>query len=218
LEELLANAVQLFLALTLAYALALWFALVVWTYRDIVGRSSNVITHIFSTLIVVLFWVPGAIIYLILRPRETLDESFQRAMEEEYLRHDLDDFAACPSCSQVIRDEYVFCPHCSTELRHACVNCQRMIDNRWESCAYCGSAQYETVNEANQIPAVTDPDSHTRQRKIARQLQSIDGGKARDRILTEHDREVSSRSNDAIMVNDSLATSPLRSRSGHDQG
>jgi RNA polymerase subunit RPABC4/transcription elongation factor Spt4 len=140
-EALIARIFQLFLALAGAYLLALWFALVVWTYRDITSRSTNAFTQIFSTLVVVLFFVPGAIIYLILRPRETLDEAFQRSMEEEYLLQDLDDYPLCPACRRAVRDDFVFCPHCSTELRHACTTCHRLVDIRWEVCPYCGTDQ-----------------------------------------------------------------------------
>ncbi|HUG14410.1 MAG TPA: zinc ribbon domain-containing protein [Thermomicrobiales bacterium] len=178
-EEVLARALQLFVALTGAYALALWFALIVWTYRDITSRTANAVTQVFSTLIVVLFFVPGAIIYLILRPRETLDDAFQRTMEEEYLLQDLDDFPVCPTCRRSVRDEFLYCPHCRTELRLPCVACQRLVDVRWESCPYCGVTQYEDV-----LPTTIDePDPLSM--PAARQarttpLQSIGGGRIRD--------------------------------------
>ena len=122
-EALIARGFQLLLALTGAYTIALWFALVVWTFRDIESRSRSVIAQIFSTLIVVLFFVPGALIYLLLRPRETLDEAFGRALEEEYLLQDLEDLSLCPSCHRPVRDEFVACPHCFTELRRTCPSC-----------------------------------------------------------------------------------------------
>jgi RNA polymerase subunit RPABC4/transcription elongation factor Spt4 len=142
LEETIARLFQIFLALAGAYLLALWFALAVWTYRDITSRSTNPIVQIFSTLIVVLFFAPGAIIYLILRPRETLDEAFQRSMEEEYLVQDLEEFPLCPSCRRAVREDFVFCPNCHVELRHACASCRRLIDLRWDLCPYCGADQY----------------------------------------------------------------------------
>ncbi|HQX63600.1 MAG TPA: hypothetical protein PK593_09105, partial [Thermomicrobiales bacterium] len=104
-EALIARILQIFLALTGAYSLALWFALVVWTYRDITTRSANAVTHIFSTLVVVLFWIPGVVIYLLLRPRETLEAAFQRTVEEEYLLQDLDDIQTCPFCNRAVQDD-----------------------------------------------------------------------------------------------------------------
>jgi RNA polymerase subunit RPABC4/transcription elongation factor Spt4 len=180
LEEVIARVVQLFLALTGAYALALWFALVVWTYRDITARTTNPVTHVFSTLVVVLFFVPGAIIYLILRPRETLDDAFQRTMEEEYLLQDLDDFPVCPSCRRSVRDDFLFCPHCRTELRRACIACHRLVDTRWESCPYCAAPQYEPIAPVAR-ESISTPRSSRGSRGAGSSLQAIDGGRVRER-------------------------------------
>lgn len=188
-EALIARIIQLFLALAGAYLLALWFALVVWTYRDITSRSTNAFTQIFSTLVVVLFFVPGALIYLVLRPRETLDEAFQRSMEEEYLLQDLDDYPLCPACRRSVRDDFVYCPHCSIELRHACTNCHRLVDVRWEVCPFCGSDQTldvepeprEFIREAN--------GSRGRNRASALPLQAIDGGRSGKRADIDERRQ-----------------------------
>jgi RNA polymerase subunit RPABC4/transcription elongation factor Spt4 len=175
-EELIARIFQVVLALAGAYLVALWFALIIWTYRDITTRSTNPVTHVFSTLIVVLFFVPGAIIYLILRPKETLDEAFQRTMEEEYLLQDLDDFPVCPSCRRAVRDDFVYCPHCSEHLRGACITCRRLIDRRWDVCPYCGSVQTEeaAIAEPLHVPS-REPARATR--AAASGLQTIDGGR-----------------------------------------
>ncbi len=69
--ETAARGVQFLLAIGIAYLVALWFALVAWTFRDIEARSRSVFTQVFSTLLVVLFFVPGLLLYLILRPKET---------------------------------------------------------------------------------------------------------------------------------------------------
>ncbi len=176
-EALIARIFQLFLALAGAYLLALWFALVVWTYRDITSRSTNAFTQIFSTLVVVLFFVPGAIIYLILRPRETLDEAFQRSMEEEYLLQDLDDYPLCPTCRRAVRDDFVFCPHCSIELRRACLTCHRLADVRWDVCPYCGSDRSEDV-EPEPRELVRESSASRGRNRVAAPLQAIDGGRS----------------------------------------
>src|ERR671916_1685501 len=126
-EAIIARGFQLLLALTGAYTVALWFALVVWTFRDIESRSRSVIAQIFSTLVVVLFFVPGVLIYLILRPKQTLDEAFARSLEEEYLLQDLEDLSLCPTCHRPVRDEFVVCPACYTELRRAFPACAPLV-------------------------------------------------------------------------------------------
>jgi RNA polymerase subunit RPABC4/transcription elongation factor Spt4 len=195
-EALIARIFQLFLALAGAYLLALWFALVVWTYRDITSRSTNALTQIFSTLVVVLFFVPGAIIYLILRPRETLDEAFQRSVEEEYLLQDLDDFPLCPACRRAVRDDFVFCPHCSTELRHACATCHRLVDVRWEVCPFCGSDQSLDMEPEPRELIREASTSRGRPRATAAPLQAIDGGRAGKRTEPDERRPRQLRDDD----------------------
>ena len=135
--ETAARGAQFLLAIGIAYLLAVWFALVAWTFRDIESRSRSVFTQVFSTLLVVLFFVPGLLLYLILRPKETLDQAFQRALEEEYLLQDLDDLPLCQGCQRAVDAEFVLCPHCQTRLRGPCPACSRLIDVRWGVCPYC---------------------------------------------------------------------------------
>ena len=135
--ETAARGAQFLLAIGIAYLIALWFALVAWTFRDIEARSRSVFTQVFSTLLVVLCFVPGLLLYLILRPKETLDQAFQRALEEEYLLQDLDDLPLCPGCQRSVDPEFVLCPHCQTALRGPCPACSRLIDLRWHVCPYC---------------------------------------------------------------------------------
>ena len=137
--EIFASGAKLIIALGVAYFAALWFALIVWTYRDIEQRSRSVITQIFATLLAVLFFVPGALLYLVLRPRETLDEAFQHSLEEEYLLQDLEDLPRCHSCHRAIENDWVVCPACHTELRHECPTCAHLVRVTWDICPYCAT-------------------------------------------------------------------------------
>lgn len=142
-EEILARTIQVFLALAGGYLVVLWFALVVWTYRDIGSRSQSVVTQIFATLLSLLFFVPGALLYLLMRPRTTLDEAFQRSLEEEYLLQDIEETSLCPSCQRQVSDDYLLCPHCQTSLKLPCTACDQLIKVGWPVCPYCGSDQSE---------------------------------------------------------------------------
>jgi RNA polymerase subunit RPABC4/transcription elongation factor Spt4 len=137
--------------------IALWFVLVVWTYRDIEARSKNVITQIFSTLLVVLFWIPGVLLYMILRPKETLDSTFQRSLEEEYLLQDLEELPLCPSCERYVHDDFVLCPHCHNRLRDNCHACGRLVDLTWTVCPYCAADQGKEAVAAS-ITKVSEPE------------------------------------------------------------
>ncbi|CCF83338.1 double zinc ribbon domain-containing protein [Nitrolancea hollandica] len=166
-EALLARGVQLFIALVGAYFLALWFALAVWTFQDIQSRSRSAMAQIFSTLVVVLLPIAGVLIYLILRPSETLEESFQRSLEEEYLLQDLEEYPFCPKCRRPVRDDFAWCPSCRNELREPCSNCGRLVDLRWSACAYCGTGRTPQNNYSTtpygtvQHPLDMEPDTLT---------------------------------------------------------
>lgn len=137
-EATIARSLQVLIALSGAYLAALWVVLVVWTYRDIETRSRSVVTQVFSTMLSALFFVPGVLLYMMLRPKETLDLTFQRSLEEEYLLQDLETNLACPHCTRAINDEYVVCPHCHARLKEGCASCGREFDVRWSLCPYCG--------------------------------------------------------------------------------
>jgi RNA polymerase subunit RPABC4/transcription elongation factor Spt4 len=138
-RTLVAPAAQVLLALTGAYLVTLWLTLIIWTFRDIEGRSRSVITQIFATLLVVFFFLPGVLLYIILRPKETLDEAYQRALQEEYLIQDLEELPLCHSCRRYVQGDYVLCPHCHSRLRENCPSCQRLVELRWDICPYCTS-------------------------------------------------------------------------------
>jgi RNA polymerase subunit RPABC4/transcription elongation factor Spt4 len=140
-ESVLARGVQVSLALGGAYLVALWFVLIVWTFRDIETRSRSAVTQVFSTLLAVLFYVPGVMLYLILRPKETLDSAFQRSLEEEYLLQDLEELPLCPNCEHYVEDDFKLCPNCQTVLRDNCLECGRLVDKHWALCPYCGAEQ-----------------------------------------------------------------------------
>ena len=140
--ELLARGAQILVAIGGAYLLAVWFVLIVWTYRDIESRSTSVVTQVVSTLLAVLFFIPGVLLYLLLRPKETLDQAFQKSLEEEYLLQDLEDLPDCPNCHRNVRDDYVLCPSCHAKLRDACANCGKLVDLRWSICPYCAAPQH----------------------------------------------------------------------------
>lgn len=157
LEAIIARGLQILLALGGAYLIALWFVLVVWTFRDIESRSRNVVTQISSTMLVVFFYVPGFLLYWLLRPKETLDEAYQRSLEEEYLLQDLQELPLCPNCHHYVEDDYQLCPHCNTQLKDACHNCGRLVDLQWSVCPYCAAPQHRHDHGTDEVEQRIEP-------------------------------------------------------------
>lgn len=156
-EAIIARGLQILLALGGAYLIALWFVLVVWTFRDIESRSRNVVTQIASTMLVVFFYVPGFLLYWLLRPKETLDEAYQRSLEEEYLLQDLQELPLCPSCHHYVEDDYQLCPHCNTQLKEPCHSCGRLVDLQWSVCPYCAAPQHRHDHGTDEVEQRVEP-------------------------------------------------------------
>jgi hypothetical protein len=129
---------QFLLACGGAYTAALYFASIVWTYRDIMARTRDIFTIVLSLVLVILLPFIGLVLYIVLRPRETLSEAYERSLEEEYLLQDIEDSEICPSCKRRVSPDFLYCPHCRTKLRDECENCGRPISVRWAACPYCG--------------------------------------------------------------------------------
>lgn len=188
-EGIVARVLQVLIALGGAYLVATWFVLIVWTYRDIESRSKNVVTQVFSTLLAVFFWIPGVLLYMMLRPKETLDEAYQKSLEEEYLLQDLQEVPLCPNCNHFISDEWQICPHCNTQLREGCHNCGRLVDLRWDVCPYCGVEQHEHQPHAHaQLQAPQAPILPTPTARIdaeAKKVGWVDPAEIENRLKAE---------------------------------
>ena len=74
-----------------AFTAALWMALVIWTFRDMRLRSRDIFAQLLASLVVLIFGPLGMLIYLILRPQETLPEAYARTLEEEAIADMEDD-------------------------------------------------------------------------------------------------------------------------------
>jgi hypothetical protein len=124
--------------LFVAYLAVMWVTLAFWTYRDIRQRSRDPIMQTVSVLLVLLFFVPGQVIYMILRPRYTLIELYERSLEEEALLQELEDQKACPTCKRRVQDDFLMCPSCRSQLKEPCRSCAKPLSYAWVSCPYCG--------------------------------------------------------------------------------
>jgi RNA polymerase subunit RPABC4/transcription elongation factor Spt4 len=124
-----------------AFFVALWASLVIWTFRDMRARTRDAFAQFLASLMVLVLGPFGIILYLILRPRESLAEKYERSLEEEALLQDIEERQICPGCKQPIQPDYVLCPICHTHLRTPCIHCSRLIHPRWSLCPYCGQGQ-----------------------------------------------------------------------------
>ena len=150
LNTLLLYAVTAFGAITAA----LWLGMVIWTWRDIRQRSRDPLAQIAAALVVAVLGVFGLIVYIMLRPSETLAEAYERSLEEEALLQNIEEKPLCPGCGRPVKDEWQVCPYCHTKLKKPCISCDTMLELAWNICPVCATPQV-TYETATSDPAPT---------------------------------------------------------------
>jgi RNA polymerase subunit RPABC4/transcription elongation factor Spt4 len=122
-----------------AFLAAFWLSLVVWTYRDARARARDPLGRIMAVLIVAVFFLPGLVVYLILRPQRTMEEEYQNTLEEEAMLQAIEDSQLCPGCGRRVKEAWVLCPNCQTKLKKPCHQCGKLMELPWNICPFCGT-------------------------------------------------------------------------------
>ncbi len=122
-----------------SFLAALWLALIVWTWRDIRNRARDPLSQTLAVLVVAVLNLPGVLVYLILRPAHTLEEDYQKTLEEEALLASIEDQSLCPGCERRVKDDWQVCPNCHTKLKKGCLACGKLMELPWNICPYCGA-------------------------------------------------------------------------------
>jgi len=113
--------------------------LIIWTFRDIRSRTQDFLSQILATLLVTVFFIGGLFIYLILRPRQTLAEIYERQLEEESLLAEMTERQTCNNCHARVESDFQVCPSCGQKLKRPCPKCERLLELRWTFCPYCAT-------------------------------------------------------------------------------
>ena len=152
-------------AFAAAFLAALWLSIIIWTYRDIRKRSNDAFLKILSTLVVTILFLPGVLIYFILRPPQTLDEEYQMTLEEEALLQTIEDRPLCPGCGRQVNERWTVCPNCHTRLKKQCLKCNELMELPWDLCPFCGTPapgkrrENLSINEALKSISVEDEET-----------------------------------------------------------
>jgi RNA polymerase subunit RPABC4/transcription elongation factor Spt4 len=101
-------------------------------------RSTDVLVCILAVAVSIILFLPGVLIYLILRPALTTEEKYQQALEEEALLSTLEESELCPGCERNIKDDWLMCPSCHTVIKKLCPACKNLLELAWDICPYCG--------------------------------------------------------------------------------
>lgn len=141
------------------YLLVMWLGALVWTYRDIRARTRDPFTHAIALLVVLAFGLPGILLYMVLRPKETLAEQYDRRLGSEALLHEIQEQETCPTCRRKIEEDFLACPYCRTGLRAPCDACRKALHTSWVLCPFCG-ADRAPLTRPEPVPLPTESRGH----------------------------------------------------------
>jgi predicted amidophosphoribosyltransferase len=81
----------------------------------------------------------GALIYMLFRPPEYLEDVRERELEIKAMEESLGRgrHQHCPVCRAEIDENFLVCPVCTTRLRQSCVSCKAPLEPLWQICPYC---------------------------------------------------------------------------------
>jgi RNA polymerase subunit RPABC4/transcription elongation factor Spt4 len=183
---------QIFLAFSAAFLIALWVSMIIWTFRDVRSRSRDVFAILLATLMVVVFGLLGLLLYLLLRPRETLAEIYERSLEEEALLQDLEERVVCPGCRRKTEEEWQVCPDCHTILKKTCLNCGQLLHLRWNICPYCASPAIDTTGHDDHREHIAEVEAvaHDHHHEVVTEVEAADRGGGRKEVSEDEVTEV----------------------------
>lgn len=75
------SGVGVFANLLVIFLIAIWFALVFWTWSDARRRLEDGVLIGSATLAALIFPFAGSLVYVIVRPPETLDDAYERDLD-----------------------------------------------------------------------------------------------------------------------------------------
>ncbi len=148
LSNTIATLIGIFVALLGAFLFAFWIAMGIWTFNDIRSRTRDWLAIVLASLLVLVFPLVGLVLYMMVRPRETLADVFDRALEEESLLRELEATLSCHRCGLPVQESWNFCSNCHSQLRFGCLSCGKAMRQEWSVCVYCGSDQMEQDSSA----------------------------------------------------------------------
>ncbi len=143
--------------LLVVFIILMWLALGVWVFRD--ARRRNAAPGYPRLMAAVALVIPffGPLLYLAVRPGETLSEQRDRQLETLSLEREAR--MQCPDCGFPTERRYLACPSCMRKLKDPCAHCGEAIDPRWSVCPYCEKVPVGAFGRgpeaASELPTIT---------------------------------------------------------------
>lgn len=112
-----------------------WIGVVIFVSKDSERRYKNERLRVFATILAIALYIPGLIIYLVIRPAKTLHEELSTKLLEDAVH----DAGQCTVCKTSNSDKHRFCTRCGQALLKACPECGEGVRHHWAHCPHCQS-------------------------------------------------------------------------------
>jgi hypothetical protein len=116
-----------------------WLAVGYWVYKDARRRIEDPWLVGAATVLGLVPPFIGALIYMLFRQPEYLEDVRERELEIKAMEESLGRGGQqhCPVCRAEIDENFLVCPVCTTRLRQSCVSCKAPLEPLWQVCPYC---------------------------------------------------------------------------------
>lgn len=115
-----------------------WLVVLYWVWLDVSERTTNPYTRILSVVLVLVLNVVGLVIYLLVRPSQTIEEIYWADLERRYLKYETVELGDCPKCGSQLYPGFKFCPECKYKLKIKCTSCGIHVQRDCKYCPNCG--------------------------------------------------------------------------------
>ena len=124
--------------LLLFLVVVFWLAVAFWVFKDARRRIEDRWLVAVATLLGLVPPFIGALIYMLFRPPEYLEDVRERELEIKAIEESLElRDLRCPVCRAEVEPNFLVCPVCTTKLKQACENCKAPLEPLWQVCPYC---------------------------------------------------------------------------------
>jgi hypothetical protein len=155
--------------LLIFFGVVFWLAVAYWVYKDARRRIEDPWLVGMATLLGLVPPFLGALIYMLFRPPEYLEDVRERELEIKEMEERLSRYETrCPVCRAAVDAAYLVCPVCTTKLKQACKTCHAPLEPLWQVCPYC-----ETPIESEPL---LRPEEPIRPRRSSRRPSEPDAG------------------------------------------
>jgi len=124
--------------LTSFFVAVFWLSIAFWVYKDARRRIEDPWLVGMATVLGLIPPFLGALVYMLFRPPEYLDDVRERELEIKAMERRLGATEVhCPVCRAEVESNFLVCPVCTTRLRQACNGCGAPLEAQWQVCPFC---------------------------------------------------------------------------------